>query len=113
MSTFKQSRESASGGAFRNMAIGAGVLLTGLMLVDVLPNMLKSFYSGISQQLVFGYGVFAFSAMGILLIFVMIGVIRDLPAFYETTAAFGWRIREAYLSGRAGKERDRKAEKKQ
>jgi hypothetical protein len=82
---------------------GLLVLLAGLMLVDVLPNMLKSLYASLSQTLVFSYGVFAFSAMGILLFFVLIGVVRDLPAFIETTSTFGWRIREAYFSGRAKK----------
>jgi hypothetical protein len=86
------------------------VLLAGLMLVDVLPNMLKSLYTQQSETLVFSYGVFAFSFMGILLAVVGIAAIRDLPAFFESVT-FGWRTSEAYLSGAAGKEKTKKTDK--
>lgn len=108
MFTFmKRGGESVSGG----MVSGALVLLAGLILVDVLPNMLKSLYTQQSQSLVFSYGVFAFGAMGLLLSVIGIAVIRDLPAFFET-ATFGWRTREAYLSGDARKEKTKKMDKK-
>jgi len=103
---------TVSGGSLKSMAVGAAVLLAGLMLVDILPNMFKSLYSTLSEQLVFSYGVFAFSTMGILLFIVLIGVVRDLPAFYESMSTFGWRIREAYLSGRPEKEKKQKSETK-
>ena len=103
----KESGDSVSGG----MVSGAMLLLAGLMLVDVLPNMLKSLYTQQSQTLVFSYGVFAFSVMGILLAVVGIAAIRDLPAFFES-ATFGWRIREAYFSGKAKKEKTKKTDSK-
>lgn len=107
MFTFRrEGGDSVSGG----MVSGALVLLAGLMLVDVLPNMLKSLYTQQSETLVFGYGVFAFSVMGILLAVIGIAAVRDLPAFFES-ATFGWRTREAYLSGDARKEKTKKTEK--
>ncbi|MEK6744556.1 MAG: hypothetical protein AABZ15_13160 [Nitrospirota bacterium] len=95
----------------RSVLGGVFVLLVGLMLVDVLPNMLKSLYTQQSETLVFGYGVFAFSVMGFLLSVIGIAAIRDLPAFFETTT-FGWRTREAYLSGEAKKEKTKKTDSK-
>jgi hypothetical protein len=80
------------------------VLLAGLMLVDVLPNMLKSLYTQYSQTLVFSYGVFAISFLVVIFSIVGMAVIRDLPAFFET-ATFGWRTQEAYFSGEARKEK--------
>ena len=103
----KESGDSVSGG----MVSGALVLVAGLMLVDVLPNLMKSLYTEQSETLVFSYGVFAFSVMGILLAVVGMAVIRDLPVFFETST-FGWRIREAYFSGKAKKEKTKKTDSK-
>jgi Na+/melibiose symporter-like transporter len=111
MVTTREGNEGmVSGSSLKSMVMGAAVLLAGLMLVDVLPNMLKSLYGAMSEALVFSYGVFAFSVMGIVLFIVLIGVVRDLPAFYESMATFGWRTREAYLAGRP--EKEKKNEKK-
>ena len=98
----KDGGESVSG----SMVSGACVLLIGLMLVDVLPNMLKSLYAQYSQTLVFGYGVVAISFLVVILAIVGMAVIRDLPAFFET-ATFGWRSGEAYFSGGAKKNKTR------
>ena len=96
--------------SFRNTVAGVLVLLVGLMLVDVLPNMLKSLYTQYSQTLVFSYGVFALSFLGVMLAFIGMAIVRDLPAFFESVT-FGWRTREAYLSGAAGKEKTKKTDK--
>lgn len=94
----------------RSVLGGVFVLLVGLMLVDVLPNMLKSLYTQYSQTLVFSYGVFALSFLGVMLAFIGMAIVRDLPAFFESVT-FGWRTREAYLSGAAGKEKTKKTDK--
>jgi hypothetical protein len=86
---------------------GALVLLAGLMLVDVLPNILKSLYTQYSETLVFSYGVFAISFMAVMLVVVGFAAIRDLPAFFETVS-FGWRPGEAFLGGSAKKEKKEK-----
>jgi len=103
----KESGDSVSGG----MVSGAMLLLAGLMLVDVLPNMLKSLYTEQSETLVFSYGVFAIGFLVVILSFIGMAVIRDLPAFFET-ATFGWRTREAYFSGEAKKEKTKKMDSK-
>lgn len=95
----------------RSVLGGTVVLLVGLMLVDVLPNMLKSLYTQYSEALVFGYGVLAISFLVVILSIVGMAAIRDLPAFFET-ATFGWRTREAYLSGEAKKEKTKKTDSK-
>lgn len=95
----------------RSVLGGAFVLLAGLMLVDVLPNMMKSLYTQQSPTLVFSYGVFAIGFLVVILSFIGMAVIRDLPAFFET-ATFSWRPREAYFSGAAKKEKTKKMDLK-
>jgi hypothetical protein len=86
------------------------LLLIGTLVVDTLPNMLKSLYAKQSEQLVFGYGVVVFSWLAVMLAIVFAGAIRDLQSMKALTA-FGWRPGEAYLNGTSRKEKARKTDK--
>lgn len=107
-----KSGEQTPGGTVRSMAVGTLVLLAGLMMVDVLPNMLKSLYAEYTQFLVFCYGVFVFSAMAVMLGIVCTGAVGDILSMKDLTA-FGWRPGEAYLNGTSRKDKARKSEEQQ
>jgi hypothetical protein len=81
--------------------------LAAIVLVDVLPNMLKSLYAEQAGPLVFAYGAFVCIAMVGMLAVVFSGALKDLLSRLEV-AGFGWRPGMAYLSGR-GKRANRAA----
>jgi len=91
------------------------LLLAGSMVVDTLPNMLKSLYTKQTEQLVFGYGVVVCTWLAVMLAVVFAGAVRDILSMRELMV-FGWRPGEAYLNGTSRKEKakktDEKAEKK-
>ncbi len=102
---------SAEKRTIRSMVVGAFVLLTGLFVVDVLPNMLKSLYAKQAEFLVFGYGVVVFTFMVIVLAVIGTAAVRDVYAMKDLLA-FYWRPGEAYMSGKAKKNGKHQEEEK-
>ncbi len=85
------------------------LLLIGTLVVDTLPNMLKSLYAKQAEPLVFGYGVVVFTWLAVMLAVVFVAAVRDIFV-RKALSTFSWRPSEAYLSGTGKKGKKQKTE---